>query len=123
MILSNVRMQEALAIGRLVIDPTPAPPRPSAGQKCPYDTHSVNLRLGSELSIPQDGPFSFDLAKGGNLSLFLSRNAEKIAIPDTGYSLERFKFVLGLTLEYICLPISHSENTSLRKVSRGKDRG
>jgi dCTP deaminase len=93
-----------------VIDPNPEPLRPTPGQKCPYDTHSVNLRLGSELSVPQEGPFSFDLAQVGNLSLFLSRNAEKITIPRTGYPLERFKFVLGLTLEYISLPINHATN-------------
>jgi hypothetical protein len=45
MILSNIEMQKAMQEGRLVIDPQPTPLFPTEGQKCPYDTHSVNLRL------------------------------------------------------------------------------
>ena len=76
MILSNIKMQEAMDLGRLVIDPKPLPLRPTGGQKCPYDTHAVNLTLGPELSIPQSGPYTFDLAMGGNLSSFLSKNSD-----------------------------------------------
>lgn len=112
MILSNVAMQEAMDDGRLVIDPRPLPLRPAEGQACPYDTHTVNLRLGNEISIPQGGPFNFDLMQGGSLSSFLSKNAEKVVIPAGGYALERFEFVLGLTLEYIALPIEHDLNRS-----------
>ena len=99
MILSNIEMQKALDDGRLVIKPEPEPRFPVKGQKCPFDTHTVNLRLGNELSIPQGGPFSFDLMQGGELTPFLSRNSAKIQIPETGYSLERLKFALGVTLE------------------------
>src|SRR3954465_1121809 len=105
MILSNVAMQQAMEEGRLVIDPRPEPLRPAEGQKCPYDTHSVNLRLGNELSIPQGGPFSFDLMQGGDLAIFLSRNSEKVTISRTGHPLERGQFVLGITLETISLPV------------------
>jgi dCTP deaminase len=115
MILSNVAMQRALEEGRLVIDPKPLPLRPEEGQKCPYDTHSVNLRLGHELSIPMSGPYSFDLLGGEGLSEFLSRNSEKRPIPATGYALGRLQFVLGLTLEYISLPVNHPINTETRK--------
>ena len=110
MILSNVEVQKALESGRLVISPRPMPVRPTVGQKCPYDTHSVNLTLGSELSIPLSGPFSFDLMQGGDLTEFLSRNSDKVTIPRTGYTLERLHFVLGRTAEYIDLPINHAEN-------------
>src|SRR3954453_8916221 len=110
MILSNLEMQEAMASGRLVVDPQPMPLRPTEGQKCPYDTHSVNLRLGQEISIPEPGPFSFDLAQGGNLSTFLSRNSEKFVTPKGGLPLERFQFVLGMTLEYIAFPVDHPVN-------------
>lgn len=99
MILSNVEMQRAMDEGRLIITPKPEPLRPVEGRKCPYDTHSVNLKLGHELSVPMSGPFTFDLAKGGDLSEFLSRNSEKLTIPKAGYALEAGKFVLGLTLE------------------------
>jgi hypothetical protein len=63
MILSNVRMQEALESGRLVIRPQPML-LPEPGQKCPYDTHTVNLTLGCELSLAMSGPYSFDLPIG-----------------------------------------------------------
>jgi dCTP deaminase len=115
MILSNVELQDALEKGRLVIDPRPTPLRPTEGQKCPYDTHSVNLRLGNELSVPLSGPFSFDLDRGGDLSQFLSRNSEKIPISTAGYSLPRLHFVLGRTHENIYLPIDHPINFEKRR--------
>ena len=111
MILSNVRMQEAIESGRLVIRPQPLPLRPTEGEKCPYDTHSVNLTLGDELSIPNEGPYSFDLAQGGDLSAFLSSNSQKRTLTDEGYPLARSKFVLARTREYIALPIEHVSNS------------
>ncbi len=110
MILSNLEMQKAMDEGRLVIDPRPQPLRPTEGQKCPYDTHSVDLRLGQELSVPLSGPYSFDLMQGGSLSEFLSRNSEKKTIPADGHSLGRLQFVLGLTQEYINLPVDLEAN-------------
>jgi hypothetical protein len=50
-------MQEAMESGRLIIRPKPLPLRPIPGQKCPYDTHTVNLTLGGEISVPLSGPF------------------------------------------------------------------
>jgi dCTP deaminase len=110
MILSNTEMQRAMAEGRLVIEPQPVPLLPTEGQRCPYDTHAVNLRLSEELSVPMSGPFSFDLMGGGDFSEFLSRNAEKTTIPSTGYALDKGKFVLGKTMEYINLPVDHPIN-------------
>lgn len=110
MILSNVELQKAMEEGRLVIDPRPEPLRPAEGQKCPYDTHAVDLRLGLELSVPVEGPYSFDLVQRGSLSEFLSRNSEKRVIPATGIPLERNRFVLGITLEYLDLPVDHPVN-------------
>ena len=49
MILSNIEIQVALDSGRLIIDPEPPPRRPKVGDpkdKCPYDTHAVDLTLG-----------------------------------------------------------------------------
>jgi dCTP deaminase len=110
MILSNIKIQEAMEVGRLVIDPKPFPLRPTGGQKCPYDTHSVNLTLGLELSIPQSGPYTFDLALGGNLSSFLSKNSDHVTMTEAGFSLKQFQFVLGMTREYIALPVDHPYN-------------
>ena len=53
MIRSNVALQEAMESGRVVIEPRPLPLRPTPGQKCPYDTRSVNLTLGPEISVPE----------------------------------------------------------------------
>lgn len=110
MILSNIELQKAMAEGRLAINPLPMPLRPSEGQKCPYDTHTVNLKLGTEISVPEGGPYIFDLLQGGNLATFLSRNSQKISIPTTGYVLEKGKFVLGMTVETISLPVPHPTN-------------
>jgi dCTP deaminase len=109
-ILSNLDMQAALDSGRLVIDPRPSPSRPGPGLKCPYDTHSVNLTLGAEISVPRPGPYSFDLAQGGDLSEFLSRNSEHHTVGDAGFTLERLHFVLGRTQERIKLPLDHEVN-------------
>jgi len=110
MILSNVEMQRAMEEGRLVISPTPEPLRPMEGRKCPYDTHSVNLMLGDEISIPEPGPYIFDLLETGSLSMFLSRNSRKLTIPPEGFALKPSQFVLGLTLETISLPVNHAWN-------------
>jgi dCTP deaminase len=110
MILSNVRAQLAMEQGRVVITPRPLPLRPTPGEECPYDTHSVNLRLGQELSIPLPGTYSFDLARGGQLSAFLSRNSEKISIPEAGHALDPRELVLGITLESVSLPVEHEIN-------------
>jgi hypothetical protein len=55
MILSNVEIHRALDAKRLIIDPEPLPRLPTPGQPSPYDTHSVDLRLGAKLLIPQRG--------------------------------------------------------------------
>ena len=110
MILSNIELQEAMDEGRISIEPRPLPLRPEPGQKCPYDTHSVNLTLSDELSIPQSGPYSIDLTAGGDFSEFLSRNSSKEVITASGYTLQRLHFVLGRTVEYINLPVEHPAN-------------
>lgn len=110
MILSNIGLQQAMEDGRLVVHPKPEPLRPTEGQKCPYDTHSVNLKLGYEISFPESGPYIFDLLEGGSLSTFLSRNSRKISIPSEGFALKPKEFVLGMTVEAISLPVNHPRN-------------
>ena len=53
MILSNVAIYGAIDSGRIVFDPEPLPRYYGAGQDTPYDTHSVDVRLGKYLSSPQ----------------------------------------------------------------------
>ncbi len=52
MILCNRGIHKAIDEKRLIIDPEPWPRLPTMGQECPYNTHSVDLRLGSPLTIP-----------------------------------------------------------------------
>jgi len=66
MILSNVEIRNALDQGRLIITPNPQPNS--------YDTTAVDLHLASSLSIPREGPFNYDLRRGG-IATFLSRNS------------------------------------------------
>ncbi len=53
MLLSNLEIHKALDEGRLVIDPEPQPRFREIGVKyCPYDSHTVDLKLGDEIIIP-----------------------------------------------------------------------
>jgi len=50
MILSNLEIQRALDEGRLVISPQPTPRSSAPNVKCPYQSTSVDLRLGDDIS-------------------------------------------------------------------------
>jgi dCTP deaminase len=105
MILCNHEIHKALDDGRLVITPEPSPRFPTPGQDCPYDTHTVDLRLGSPITIPEPGPYDFNLMRNG-LPGFLTKNSQEIDLAARGsYPLEPRQFVLGITLETIHLPI------------------
>jgi dCTP deaminase len=111
MSLSNVEIQIALDAGRLVITPEPLPRRPAAGRVCPYNTHSVDLTLGPEITVPRCGPFSYDLALPGNLASFLTANSDhytpQASVP---FPLDPGRFILAMTGESIRLPIEHPVN-------------
>lgn len=106
MILSNIGIQAAIDDADLVITPEPAPRRPAEYQRpCPYDTCSVNLRLGSQISIPKPGkPITLDF-RGPGAARFLPEIFETITIDNGGYALAPNKFTLARTLEHINLPI------------------
>lgn len=106
MILSNVAIQEALDLGRLRIEPEPLPRTPTLEQpNSPYDTTAVDLCLGPTLSIPNEGPFTYDLGNGQPLAKFLADNSKRVEIGSGGYALKPDFFILGSTLEIIGLPI------------------
>jgi dCTP deaminase len=118
MILSNIKLQEALDQRRLVIDPEPAPREQGPddpSEYCPYDTHAVDLSLGSEIVIPISGTYAYDLNQTEvKLSDFITRNSKKkIMEPDDVFVLERNQFVLGMTREVIHLPLDHPRNREL----------
>jgi dCTP deaminase len=106
MILANVEIFRALDNGSLVIEPQPQPRESSAGVESPYDTHSVDLRLGPEIIVPQAGPFSYDLTQAGGLAAMIDRNSRvHILSIEQPFRLEPNHFVLGRTLERVGLPI------------------
>jgi dCTP deaminase len=121
MILSSSRVHAALDEGRLIIRPEPTPRVPTIGvDHCPYDTHSVDLTLGPEISIPKSSSYCYDLTSPG-LATFLSKNSEKRIIEtDSPYRLKPNQFILGITKETVGLPILENLDTCLAARIEGK---
>jgi dCTP deaminase len=122
MILSNVEIFRALDEKRLVIRPEPAPRLPTIDQShSPYDTHSVDLSLGSEITIPKQGQFTYDLTKPGSIADTIRQHSQTVQISSfQPYCLEPNQFVLGKTLEYVELPILADQPTCLAARIEGK---
>lgn len=123
MILSNVELHRALDDGRLVIRPEPQPRVPlAAGGHCPYDTHSVDLTLGEEISIPNtDAPYAYDLTQSGSLATFIAQNSRRLKLdPESPYQLKQSRFILGRTREFVSLPILAGRDTCLAARIEGK---
>lgn len=69
MILSNIRIQEAIDKGWLIIDPEPLPRRKTRQEtNCPYQTSAVDLRLGNEIArfTKEKLAANIDLRSGGS---------------------------------------------------------
>src|SRR5687768_15907016 len=123
MILCNLEIQRAIDEGRPTILPEPKPRKPEvAGGHCPYDTHSVDLRLGDEISVPIDeGVASIDLARPGKVAAFINRNsANRTITHEQPFNLGPRKFVLGRTMERVSLPIPSAGDTCLAARIEGK---
>lgn len=114
MILSNVELFAALDAGRIIIDPEPRPRLLAVGDPgdyCPYDTHAVDLTLGTEITVPEQGTYAYDLMQPTPLALFIERNSRRYSIdPHSHYVLERHQFILAQTREKVTLPIDHAHN-------------
>ena len=81
MILSNVEIFRAIDEGRLVIRPEPSPRLPTVGQShSPYDTHSVDLRLASEISLPKEGQLTYDLTKPGQIAETIAAHSDTLTL-------------------------------------------
>ena len=115
MILSNTELFKALDAGRIVITPEPSPRLLSLGDEdCPYDTHSVDLRLGDDITVPGSGQVTFDLTQRGEVAKTIAQHSKHVKItPDQPYNLKPNTFVLGRTLETVELPIFADEPTCL----------
>jgi dCTP deaminase len=114
MILSNEELFLALDSGRLVIEPEPSPRRKmidAVDDYCPFDTHAVDLCLGTEITVPEPGTYAYDLMQQGPLAPFIERNSRKYSIDrHSHFVLERQQFILAQTLEVVKLPINHQVN-------------
>jgi dCTP deaminase len=107
MILSNLEIQKALDAKRLIIAPEPFPRSLDFQTKyCPYDTHSVDLKLHNEILVPEGGQFTIDLTEPGNLAILLSKISKRYTIDENQpYLLKPNQFILARTQEYIELPL------------------
>jgi len=109
MILSNCEIHRAVDEKRLVITPEPLPRVPTVGQDCPYDTHSVNLKLHSEILVPETGKFSIDLTNPGSLAEQIQKNSTPFTLTKKQpYTMERGEFILARTIEKIDLPVQEN---------------
>jgi len=119
MIFSNVAIYEAQDQGRIVLTPEPKPRYLEVGQDSPYDTHSVDVRLGKYLSVVPGGFYTIDLYQPGHqkseFSKFLAANSDPVEIPAQGHPLEPQRFVLGQTIEQLSLPIDIPANRVLKR--------
>ncbi len=108
MILSNVEIQKAIDNRHLLIEPEPLPRQPTgkAGDDCPYQTSSVDLRLADEISYFKDGlPLDINLSRGGFANLFGANSENQKISFGQPFVLRPNRLVLGRTLEKVTLPI------------------
>jgi len=95
---------------------------PSVGSEhCPYDTHSVDLRLASEISVPVPNEnFAYNLGEQGLAKFIASQSRTVQLTDDQPYLLKPNRFVLAKTLERIELPIIQGKDTCLSARIEGK---
>ena len=87
----------------------------------PYDTHSVDLSLGNEITVPRKGQITYDLTKPGSIADTIRQHSETFKITDLQpFCLEPNCFVLGRTHEHIELPILPDRPTCLAARIEGK---
>lgn len=123
MILCNNKVHEALDAGKLIIKPEPSPRLPTVGGgHCPYDTHTVDLRLAEEIIVPRDkGLINIDLARPGNVAQLIQDHSDRMNISEVQpFHLKPQQFILAKTMEWIELPITPGCTTCLAARIEGK---
>ena len=123
MILSNIELFSALDEGRLIIRPEPGPRLPALGQAhSPFDTHSVDLSLGDEITVPKEGQITYDLTQPGSIADTIRQHSETLKISELQpFCLKPHRFVLGRTHEHIELPIFARPPDMSGGADRGKE--
>lgn len=116
MILSNLEIQKALDEGRLILDPEPQPRTPEHGSTyCPYNGHSLDLRLYNQVKRPIGGPFNYDLMESGSLPNLIAAHSEDYTLTERQpYQLKTGEFILGRTLEWVELPTKQTPYLAAR---------
>lgn len=122
MILSNISIHEALDRGWIRITPEPSPRlKVEGGPKCPFQTSSVDLRLGSEIAFFREGiPALVDLRKGDFNAMFAPLSETRTLTEDQPFVLRPGKLVLGKTHERVQLPLQPEGTVSLAARVEGK---
>jgi len=110
MILSNAEIHKAIDEGRLVIEPEPLPRRPTIGQICPYNTHTVDLKLYSQIFVPEGGKFDINLNNPGSITEVIEQHSKKLTLSkEQPFHLDKGDFILARTVERIFLPIQKGD--------------
>ncbi len=121
MILSNASIYEALDSHRLVIDPEPTPRRRETSAECPYNTSSVDLRLGDEIiRLDKALPAGIDLRSKGFAALAQVSSTPFRLSDEQPFSLAHGQFILARTLERVGLPIQPAGTPSLAARVEGR---
>ena len=121
MVLSNSEIHVALDSGRVLIEPEPSPRYPTVGVACPYQTSSVDLCLGDEISYFKEGlPINIDLRKGSFGRLFAPNSVSTRITEEQPFALKPGKLVLGRTLEKVTLSLPEDSSTPLAARIEGK---
>jgi dCTP deaminase len=112
MILSNGSLHEALDAGRLVIEPEPQPRHKVGSAACPYQTSSVDLRLGNEIAYFKEDVWSrhIDSQKGGLPELFGPNSKTDKITKNQPFALRPGMLVIGRTLEKVTLSLPLSKD-------------
>lgn len=116
MILSNVEIIRCLIEKWFSITPIEG----MDPAKKPFNTSAIDLRLGSEITVPRaDAPAQLDLRKG-NIAKYWAAHSDNFTITEhQPYSLIHGKFVLAKTLEEVNFPL-HENGTCYGARVEGK---
>ncbi len=86
-----------------------------------FDTHSVDLSPGDEITVPKRGQITYDLTKPGSIADTIRRHSDTLKITEfQPFCLEPPCFVLGRTHEFVELPIFRDRRTCLAARIEGK---
>ena len=82
------------------------PDSKNRGSNIARTIHTVDLRLGNEITIPQTGPYAYDFYASGKVADLIAKNSIKRTInQDQPHYLRTGELILAQTLETVKLPI------------------